>query len=148
MRARADIEEAKRGFRIVVTEIPYQVNKATLIEKIADLVKDKKLEGVSDLRDESDRRGVRVVIELKTNAFPKKVLNRLFELTQMQTAFHVNTLALTPDLEPVVMTLKDVLKYYIAHRHEVITRRTKYELKNKILKRLCDHWVKEEGKCH
>lgn len=129
MRARADIEEAKKGFRIIITEIPYQVNKSSLIEKVAELVKDKKLDGVSDIRDESDRRGVRVVIELRSNAYPKKVLNRLFELTQMQTAFHVNMLALTPDLEPVVMTLKDVLKYYIDHRHQVITRRAKYELK-------------------
>ncbi len=129
MRAKADIEEAKRGFRIVVTEIPYQVNKAGLIEKIADLVKDKRLDGVSDIRDESDRRGVRVVIELKSNAFPKKVLNRLFELTPMQTAFHVNLLALTPQLEPMVMTLKDVLRHYIEHRHLVITRRSQYELK-------------------
>ncbi len=128
IRARADIEEAKRGYRIVVTEIPYQVNKASLIEKIADLVKDKKIDGVSDIRDESDRRGVRVVIELKSTAYPKKVLNRLYELTQMQTAFHVNMLALTPEREPVVMTLKDVLKYYIEHRHQVLTRRTEYEL--------------------
>ena len=128
MRAKADIEEAKRGFRIVITEIPYQVNKSSLIEKIAELVKDKKIDGVSDIRDESDRRGVRVVIELRSNAYPKKVLNRLFELTQMQTAFHVNMLALTPELEPVVMNLKDMLRYYILHRHEVITRRTQYEL--------------------
>ncbi len=128
MRARADIEEAKRGYKIVITEIPYQVNKASLIEKIADLVKDKKIDGVSDIRDESDRRGIRVVVDLKSSAYPKKVLNRLYELTQMQTAFHVNMLALTPQLEPVVMTLKDVLRYYIDHRHEVITRRSKYEL--------------------
>ncbi|OQB05721.1 MAG: DNA gyrase subunit A [bacterium ADurb.Bin212] len=128
MRAKADIEEAKRGFKIIVSEIPYQVNKSSLIEKIADLVKDKKIEGVSDIRDESDRRGVRVVIDLKASAYPKKVLNRLYELTQMQTAFHVNMLALTPNLEPVVMTLKDVLQYYVEHRHIVLTRRTKYEL--------------------
>lgn len=128
MRARADIEDAKRGFRIVVTEIPYQVNKSNLIEKIADLVKDKKLDGISDIRDESDRRGVRVVIELRANAYPKKILNRLYELTQLQTAFHVNMLALTPSLEPLVMTLKDVLHHYIDHRHIVLTRRTKYEL--------------------
>ncbi len=129
MRAKADIEEGKRGFKIVITEIPYQVNKATMIEKIADLVKEKKIDGISDLRDESDRHGVRVVIELKANSYPKKVLNRLFELTQMQTAFHVNMLALTPDLEPVVMTLKDVLSYYIEHRKNVIERRSRYELK-------------------
>jgi len=128
MRAKAGIEEAKRGFRIIITEIPYQVNKSTLIERIADLVKEKKIEGISDLRDESDRRGVRVVVELKSSAFPKKVLNRLYELTQMQTAFHVNMLALTPELEPRVMTVSDVLSYYIEHRREVLTRRTKFEL--------------------
>jgi len=129
MRAKANIEETKRGFRIIVTEIPYQVNKSTLIERIADLVKEKKIEGISDLRDESDRKGVRVVVELKANSYPKKVLNRLFELTQLQTAFHVNMLALTPDLEPRVMTLKDVLGFYIAHRQEVIERRTRFDLK-------------------
>lgn len=128
MRAKADVVEGKRGFRIIINEIPYQVNKATMIEKIADLVKEKKIDGISDLRDESDRNGVRVVIELKSNSYPKKVLNRLFELTQMQTAFHVNMLALTPDMEPQVMTLKDVLSYYIEHRKEVIERRTKYDL--------------------
>jgi len=129
MRAKADIEETKRGFRIVVTEIPYQVNKASMIEKIAELVKEKKIDGISDLRDESDRNGMRVVIELKSNSYPKKILNRLYELTQMQTAFHVNMLALTPDLEPRVMTLKDVLQYYIEHRREVIERRTRFDLK-------------------
>lgn len=129
MRAKADIEESKRGFKIIITEIPYQVNKSTMIEKMADLVKNKKIDGISDIRDESDRHGVRVVIELKSNSYPKKVLNRLFELTQMQTAFHVNMLALTPQLEPIVMTLKDVLQYYIAHRQEVIERRTRFDLK-------------------
>lgn len=129
MRAKANIEETKRGFRIIVTEIPFQVNKSTLIEKIANLVKEKRIDGISDLRDESDRKGVRVVIELKNNAYPKKILNRLFELTPLQTAFHVNMLALTPNLEPVVMTLKDVFGHYIDHRKLVIERRTKYELR-------------------
>jgi len=129
MRAKADIEETKRGFRIIISEIPYQVNKSSMIEKIADLVKDKRIEGISDLRDESDRRGVRVVIELRSNSYPKKVLNRLYELTPMQTAFHVNMLALTPELEPQVMTLKDILSYYIEHRHIVIERRTRYDLR-------------------
>ncbi len=128
MRAKADIEESKRGYKIIISEIPYQVNKATMIEKIAELVKNKKIDGISDIRDESDRHGVRVVIDLRSNSYPKKVLNRLFELTQMQTAFHVNMLALTPDLEPLVMTLKDVLQYYIQHRQQVIERRTRYEL--------------------
>lgn len=129
MRAKAEIEEAKRGFRIIITEIPYQVNKSTLIEKIAELVKTKRIDGISDLRDESDRRGMRIVVELKSSAYPNKVLNSLYELTSMQTAFHVNMLALTPDLEPRVMALTDVLIYYVAHRKEVITRRTKFELK-------------------
>lgn len=129
MRARAEIEEKKRGFRVVITEIPYQVNKATLIEKVAELVKDKRIDGIFDIRDESDRDGVRVVIELKASAYPQKVLNRLYELTPMQTAFHVNMLALTPNLEPRVMTLKDILEHYITHRQNVLTRRTKFELK-------------------
>ena len=129
MRAKAEIEERKRGFRIIVTEIPYQVNKSSLIEKIAELVKDKRIDGIYDIRDESDRTGVRVVIELRSSAYPQKVLNRLFELTPLQTAFHVNMLALSPDLEPRVMTLKDILSYYIEHREEVLTRRTRFELK-------------------
>ncbi|MFA5926871.1 MAG: DNA gyrase subunit A [Patescibacteria group bacterium] len=130
MRAKAEIEETKRGFRIIISEIPYQVNKASLIEKIAELVKNKRVDGISDIRDESDRtQAVRVVVELKSSAYPKKVLNRLFELTPMQTAFHVNMLALTPDLEPRVMTLRDICQFYVAHRQEVIERRTKFELK-------------------
>lgn len=129
MRAKAEIEEAKRGFKIVITEIPYQVNKSTLLEKIAELVKTKKIDGISDLRDESDRRGVRVVVELKGSAYPNKVLNRLYELTALQTAFHVNMLALTPELEPRVMALTDVLGYYVEHRQEVIKRRSAFELK-------------------
>lgn len=128
MRARAEIEEMKRGFRIVVTEIPYQVNKSTLIQKIAELVKNHKIDGISDIRDESDRNGVRVVIELKSNSYPNKVLNRLYELTALQNTFHVNMLALTPSLEPRVMTLRNVLQYYIEHRKEVIERRSKYDL--------------------
>ena len=129
IRAVAEIEEAKRGFRIVVTEIPYQVNKAVLVQKIAELVKDKKIDGISDLRDESDRNGVRIVIELRSNSYPRKVLNRLFELTQLQTSFHVNMLALTPNLEPRVMNLKSILSYYIEHRKEVLERRIRYDLR-------------------
>ena len=129
MRAKAEIEEKKRGFAIIVSEIPYQVNKAALIEKIAELVKDKRIDGIYDIRDESDRTGIRVVIELRSSAYPQKVLNRLFELTPLQTAFHVNMLALSPTLEPRVMTLKDILSYYIEHREEVISRRSCFELK-------------------
>lgn len=130
MRAIADIEERKGGYRIVVSELPYQVNKAALIEKIADLVKDKRLDGISDIRDESDRKAnVRIVIELKNNAYPKKILNRLYDLTPMQTAFHVNMLALVNGLQPQVLNLKQVLEYFILHRREVVRRRTEHELK-------------------
>jgi len=130
VRAKTHIEEMANGkSKIIVDELPYQVNKSVLIQKIAELVKTHKIDGISDLRDESDRTGVRVVIELKSNSYPKKVLNRLFELTSLQTSFHVNMLALTPTLEPRVMNLRSVLDFYIKHRQEVIERRSKYDLK-------------------
>ncbi|MFA6082090.1 MAG: DNA gyrase subunit A [Patescibacteria group bacterium] len=129
IRAVAEIEEDKRGQnRIIISQIPYQVNKSTLVSKIADLVKEKRIEGISDLRDESDRTGMRIVVELKTSGYPKKILNQLYELTQMQVAFHVNMLALTPNLEPRTMTLKEMLEFFIVHRVEVLTRRTEFEL--------------------
>ncbi|MFA6423235.1 MAG: DNA gyrase subunit A [Patescibacteria group bacterium] len=130
MRAEAKIEEGKKGFKIIITEIPYQVNKSVLITKIADLVKEKKIEGISDIRDESDRtEGIRIVLYLKSNAYPKKILNRLFESTQMQTTFHVNMLALNPDYEPRIMTLKNIFTFFIDHRRIVIRRRVEYDLK-------------------
>lgn len=130
MRATADIEEVKNGHRIIVSDLPYQVNKAGLIEKIADLVKDKRLEGISDIRDESDRKAnIRIVIELKSNAYPKKILNRLYDLTPMQTGFHVNMLALVNGLQPQVLTLKEVLQYFVEHRQIVVRKRTEYELR-------------------
>lgn len=129
MRGRADIRERKDGrFDIIISEIPYQVNKANLVEKIADLVKEKKIEGIKDLRDESDKDGVRVVVELKKEAYPKKVLNGLYKMTQLQESFHVNILALVDGLQPKVLTLKMVLEEYIKHRMEVVRRRTQYEL--------------------
>ncbi|MFH2104818.1 MAG: DNA gyrase subunit A [Parcubacteria group bacterium] len=129
MRAKTNITEHKKGqFQIIVNEIPFQVNKATLIEKIADLVKNKKVDGIKDLRDESDRDGVRIVIDLKKEAFPKKTLNRLFKLTQLQDKFHVNMLALVDGIQPKVLTLKAVLEHYIKHRQEVIKRRTQFDL--------------------
>ncbi|MEX2209327.1 MAG: DNA gyrase subunit A [Patescibacteria group bacterium] len=129
MRARAEIEERKGGtHRIVVTEMPYQVNKAQLIEKIADLVRNKKIQGIADLRDESDRNGVRVVVDLKRDSYPNKVLNQLFQHTDLQKSFHLNMLALTPDLEPRAMTVKDVLAHYLAHRETVVRRRATFEL--------------------
>ena len=134
MRARAVIEELKNGkSQIVVTEIPYQVNSAKLLEDIANLVRDKKLEGISDLRNESDRDGLRIVVELKRDAIPRVVLNQLYKHTAMQSTFGVIMLALVPDsqtgrLVPKVMSLREVLVHYIAHRHDVIVRRAQFEL--------------------
>ncbi|MBU1037061.1 DNA gyrase subunit A [Patescibacteria group bacterium] len=129
MRGKAEVVETKTsGFQIVATELPYQVNKATLVEKIAELVKNKKLDGVKDLRDESDRDGVRVVVDLKKDAYPKKVLNYLYKHTQLQETFHVNLLALVDGIQPKVLTLKMVLEEYIKHREEVVKRRTQYDL--------------------
>ncbi len=135
MRARAVIEEKESSNKsqIVVTEIPYQVNKARLVEQIADQVKDGKLEGISALRDESDRDGMRIVVELKRDAIPRVVLNQLYKHTTMQATFGVINLALVPDvntgqLVPKVMPLKELLEHYITHRHEVVVRRTQFDL--------------------
>ncbi|MCH8821451.1 DNA gyrase subunit A [Patescibacteria group bacterium] len=128
MRAKAEVEEDKEGkLKIIVSEIPYQVNKAQLIAKVADLVKNKKLDGISDLRDESDRRGMRIVFELKHNAKPKSLLNQLFKHTAMQLAFNVNIVALVNGT-PQTLTLKRILTEYIKHRQDVVTRRSKFEL--------------------
>ena len=127
VRAKAEIEEENGRNKIIVTEIPYQVNKAKLIENIADLVKDKKLVGISDLRDESDRDGMRIVVELKRDANPNVVLNMLYKHTQMQDTFGVIMLALVNN-EPRVLTLKEVLEHYITFQKEIITRRTTFEL--------------------
>lgn len=128
VRARAHTEPLKQGkTAIIVTEIPYQVNKAQLIEKIAELVREKKISEISDLRDESDRSGMRVVIELKREAIPKVVLNKLFKHTAMQSTFGVNMLALA-DGVPRTLSLRDMLRHYIAHQKEVIVRRTRFEL--------------------
>ena len=129
VRARAEIEEMANGrFRIVVTELPYMVNKARLLISIADLVKDKRVEGISDLRDESDRNGMRMVIELKRDAAPQIVLNMLYKFTQMQETFGVILLALANG-EPKVMTLKEMLEHYIDFQQQVIRRRTEFDLK-------------------
>ncbi len=129
IRGNAKIEENKAGrFSIIISEIPYQVNKANLVEKIANLVKDKKLDGIKDLRDESDKDGVRIVVELKKESYPKKVLNSLYKMTQLQETFHVNMLALVDGIQPKVLTLKMILEEYIKHREEVIKRRTQFDL--------------------
>ncbi|MEK7581240.1 MAG: DNA gyrase subunit A [Patescibacteria group bacterium] len=128
MRAKADIEETKSGrFQIIITEIPYQVNKANLVTRIAELVKDKKLDGISDLRDESDRKGMRIVVELKKDARPKSVLNNLYKHTALQQSFPVNMVALIEGT-PQTCTLKMILEQFIKHRKNVITRRSKFEL--------------------
>ena len=128
MRAQVAFEEV-RGDRmaIIITELPYQVNKASLLEKIADLVKDKKIDGISDLRDESDRDGMRVYIEIKRDSNPHKVLNNLFKHTPMQLAFNMNMLALV-DGQPQTLPLKSVLQHYVDHRRDIVRRRTEYDL--------------------
>jgi len=129
MRAKTEIVEEKAGaFRILVSELPYQVNKATLVEKIAELVTEKKIEGIRDLRDESNKDGVRVVVDLKKDAYPKKVLNQLFKMTQLQETFHVNSLCLVDGIQPRVLTLKSLLEEYLAHRKIIVRRRTQFEL--------------------
>lgn len=129
-RAVAEIEETKSGkFQIVVTEIPYQVNKAKLIQRIADLVRDKKLDGISDLRDESDREGMRIVIELKKASKPKSVLNNLYKHTELQNSFPANMVALDEQGTPHLMNLKTILGHYVKHRQTVIVRRSQFELK-------------------
>lgn len=127
VRALAEIEEVKNRSRIIVTEIPYQVNKASLIKKIAELVKEKRLEGISDLRDESGRNGMRIVIEIKRDANANVVLNNLYKNTQMQTTFGVINLALV-DGVPRVLNLKELIHYYVEHQKEVVTRRTQFDL--------------------
>lgn len=131
IRGRAEISELKNGKRVIlITEIPYQLNKKTFIEKIAELVQEKIIVGISDLRDESNKEGVRIVIELKKDAFPKKILNQLYKLTPLQTSFGYNMIALTDrGMQPKLFNLVEILEEFIAHRKEVVTRRTEFELK-------------------
>lgn len=129
VRAKADIVEGKKdAHMIVITEVPYMVNKAALLEKIADLVREKKMDGIRDLRDESNKEGVRVVIELKKDAYPRKVLNQLYQLTPLQTSFHYNMLALVDGLQPRILNLKQILEEHIKHRKVVVRRRTEFDL--------------------
>ena len=130
MRGVAEIEEKKNGlFNISITEIPYMTNKADLVSKIATLVQDKKLEGIKDLRDESDREGFRIVVELKQGVPPQKILNRLYQHTELQKNIHFNMLALPDGIQPQVLSLKEILLTYIEHRKLVIRRRTEFDLK-------------------
>ncbi|WP_207430396.1 DNA gyrase subunit A [Sabulibacter ruber] len=128
VRAKAVIETSKSGKdQIIVTEIPYMVNKAAMIEKTAALINEKKIEGISDLRDESDREGLRIVYDLKRDAVPNVVLNNLFKYTQLQSSFGVNNVALVAG-RPMTLNLKDLIKHFVDHRHEVVIRRTEFEL--------------------
>ena len=130
IRARTEIVEKKGGrFDILITEIPYQVNKATLISRIADLVRDKKIVGITDIRDESNKDGIRIVIELKKDGYPKKILNQLFKYTDLQSSFNMNMIALVDEIQPHLLDLKQVLEHFISHRKQVITKRTEYDLK-------------------
>ena len=130
MRAKTHFEDIGKADRqaIIVDELPYQVNKKTLLERIAELVGEKKIEGISDIRDESDKDGMRVVIELKRNELPEVILNQLYKHTQLQDTFGMNMVALV-DNQPKVLNLKDLIECFISHRREVVTRRTVFELK-------------------
>jgi DNA gyrase subunit A len=130
VRARAQVETQRRGEKqsIVITEIPYQVNKARLLERIAELVREKKLEGISDLRDESDREGIRVVVDVKRGEVPEVILNQLYKNTQMQTTFGIILLAIV-DNQPRVLTLRELLRHFLDHRRTVVIRRTRYDLR-------------------
>jgi len=129
-RAKAEIEERKgKGFDIIITEIPYQVNKSDLIQKMAALVTDKKIEGIRDLRDESDKDGLRIAVELKNEASPQKVLNQLYQHTDLQKDFHLNMIALAKGIEPRLFSLKEILEAYLEHRKEIIKRRTQFDLR-------------------
>lgn len=127
-RAKTEIIENKGMHQIIITEIPYRVNKASLLEQFAELVKNKRVEGIRDLRDESDKDGVRIVIDLKKEGLPNKILNQLYKYSSLQDTFHANMLALVDGIEPKVLNLKNILEYFIAHRIEVIKRRTTFDL--------------------
>lgn len=128
MRAKAEIEEHQGREQIIVTEIPYQVNKAEMIKKTAELVNDKKIEGISDIRDESDRSGMRIVYELKRDAIPNVVLNKLYKYTQLQTSFSVNNICLVEG-RPQLLNMRQMIQYFVEFRHEVVVRRTQFELR-------------------
>jgi DNA gyrase subunit A len=127
MRGKAEIEEVKGRWQIRISEIPYQVNKSTMIEKMADLVNDKIIVGISDIRDESDREGIRIIIELKKDAYPQKVLNQLYKHTELQSSFGYNCIALADGLQPRLMNLQELLQVFVEHRRVVITRRVTFD---------------------
>ena len=128
MRAKAEIEEVNGRECIIVTEIPYQVNKAEMIKKTAEMINDKKIEGISTIRDESDRKGMRIVYVLKRDAIPNIVLNTLYKYTPLQSSFSVNNIALVKG-RPQMLNLKEMISHFVDHRHDVVVRRTKFELR-------------------
>ena len=128
MRGKAIFEEVNGRECIIVTEIPYLVNKSDMIQKTAQLINDKKIDGISNIRDESDRKGMRIVYVLKKDAIPNIVLNKLFKHTSLQSSFSVNNIALVNG-RPKLLNLKEMIVHFVEHRHEVVVRRTKYELK-------------------
>src|SRR5581483_6493296 len=129
MRGKAEVKERKDGIeQIIITEIPYQVLKSTLVEEMANLVSEKKVEGIKDIKDLSDRQGMAIVIDVKKGFDPERILNKLYKFTNLQKTFHLNLLALVDGIQPEILSLADVLKYFITHRTEVITRRTKFDL--------------------
>ncbi len=127
-RAKAEIVEEKGRLKIIVSELTYQTNKAALLEKIAELVRDKKIDGIKDIRDESDKDGIRIVIDLKSDAVPQKVLNKLYKYTELQKAFHLNCIALVDGIQPQTLSIKQLLEQFIEHRRSVVTRRLKFDL--------------------
>lgn len=130
MRAKSTIEETGKGaMQIIVTEIPYQVNKSTLLERIADSVKTKKIDGIKDIADESDRDGIRIIIKLKKDAYPNKILNQLYNLTDLQRSFHVNMVALSGGIQPQVLSLKEICEKFVEHREKIVTRGLQFDLK-------------------
>jgi len=129
-KGKAEIKEQKKDkFKIIITEIPYQVQKSSLVQEFAKLVENKKIKGVKNIRDESDREGMRIVLDLKRDAFPKKILNALYKYSSLQKTFHLNMLALVDGIQPKILSLVDVLTLYLKHKEEVVVRRTKFELK-------------------
>ncbi len=128
LRGKVDVVEKGKIRQIVITEIPYQVNKSTMIEQFAKLVVDKKIDGIKDIRDESDREGLRIALDLKAEAHPKKIINRLYKFSNLQKTFHLNMIALVDGIQPRTLSLSEVLSYYIDHRRDVIYRRTKFDL--------------------
>ncbi|GAH20700.1 unnamed protein product, partial [marine sediment metagenome] len=128
-RGKAEITEDKKGrLQIIITEIPYQVQKSSLVEQLAHLVQEKKIEGIKDIRDESDKEGMRIVIDLQRDAIAQKILNRLYKFTDLQKTFHLNMLAIVEGIQPRVLNLTGFLNYYLLHRKEVVFRRTKHDL--------------------